>query len=568
MKLNTVQGSGWKHTGLKVLVIGIDGATFDIIDPMVREGHLPTIAQLIDRGARSTLTSSIPPISAPAWTSFSTGVNPGRHGIYDFSKRSKVSYAQIPSSSLDIKSKTFWDELGKLGYKVHIINLPGTYPPKPVNGTLVSGFPTPEEREDFTYPADLLSQIRKKIPNFFLQPNISIANGNEEAFYDELVKITHNIGEVTEYIIRNYEWDFLATVFDGPDAIGHHFWKFYDKESPLYSASSKKTERWKDAIWRIYEETDRRIKRLLELIDWKETFVILVSDHGFGRIRNGVYINTWLIKEKLMRIKRTPSSMFRYFGFKLGIHGCSAAKIGMILAPLLKKQGIHNPSGYATKISSILLSYSDVDWSGTKLYSMGNLGQLYVNVRGREPHGIVQPGAEYDRLIDNVVAKLQTLRTREEEIIFDRVLRKEEVFHGDQVADAPDIIFFHSSMENIGVRFFEFGNNKLIAPHPLWAGSHKFNGIFVVSGPLVREKARIDSANLTDVAPTILALFGVNDTQLDGRVLREAFVSLPAVTGPSQGEKAATPFGGGPDQMITKEEEEIISERLSKLGYV
>jgi len=140
---------------MKVLVIGLDGATFDLIKPFAAQGQLPHLKKLMDAGAWSELSSTIPPVTASAWTSFMTGKNPGAHGLFDFMQRRKGSYDLVPVSSGERDGKTLWEVAGDAGRKVIVMGVPVTYPPTPVNGLLVTGMLTPRGAKNSTiWPAE------------------------------------------------------------------------------------------------------------------------------------------------------------------------------------------------------------------------------------------------------------------------------------------------------------------------------------------------------------------------------------------------------------------------------
>lgn len=146
----------------RILVIGIDGATFELIDPYIREGALPTLGALAERGVRGELESTIPPITGPAWASFMTGCNPARHSIGDFMRRRPGSYTLQPVNSTNIRTITLWEWMGRAGKRIVVLNVPVTYPPSPVNGVMVTGLLTPNTAQDFAYPAGVGTQLHER----------------------------------------------------------------------------------------------------------------------------------------------------------------------------------------------------------------------------------------------------------------------------------------------------------------------------------------------------------------------------------------------------------------------
>ena len=300
----------------KVFIIGLDGATWNIINPLITEGELPTIKNLLENSTHAVLQSTLIPLSPAAWTSFATGCNPNKHGIFDFFGRKTGTYEPTPYSSRDRKCETLWNILSKEGKKVGILNIPGTYPVDKVNGFMISGFPTPEEFEDFTYPKDLLWELKKEFgKDFRFQPKVNLFD--EALFLDEIHLLTDNIFQATNYLMNKYQWDILMTVFVGADSLSHAFWKYMDPKHPLYDANAP-TE-FKNAIVNIYKDLDKKIDLLKKNID-SDTTLMLMSDHGFGPLYYGVPINNWLLNEGFMTLKKTVPTKVRYWMFRRGIN--------------------------------------------------------------------------------------------------------------------------------------------------------------------------------------------------------------------------------------------------------
>jgi len=505
----------------RVLVIGLDGATFDLIRPW--KERLPALHRLLRRGVSGELGSTVIPISSAAWTSFATGRNPGKHGIFDFSHPGQA-YDHILHSSRDRKCEAIWNILSRYGKKVCIINVPATYPPEEVNGFMVSGFPTPEETGDFTYPPSLLKELKSEVKNFRLQFTVPCAPGNEDAFFEEQCVLTDNVTEATLYLMNKVDWDLLVAVYKSPDDVGHLFWKYIDEEHPLYDAGQAK--KFGDRIFRIYKKVDRAIATLLREIG-ENTVVMVMSDHGFGPVHYGVYLNNWLLDTGIMRLKTDGLTRIKYQMFA---HGINLNK-GRALARALRLtsfayRGAYKKNSMVVKIvKKMFLSLSDVDWSKTKAYSFGNMGQIYVNLKGRENRGMVTPGEEYDNLVRYMIGKLKELKDpKTEKVIFDKIFAKDDIYSGPCLKEAPDIVFFESEMKYACKRLFEFGENKLIAEHPLYSGDHKPKGIFIATGDCIKEGTTIENANIVDMAPTILHTLGLPiSSGMDGRVLKEIF---------------------------------------------
>lgn len=522
-------GRKWVESGnnrpSKVLVIGLDGATFNLVGPLMQEGKLPNLSKMAARGVHGKLYSTILPLSPSAWTSFATGKNPGKHGIYDFSKIKQGTYDHVPTTSLDGRSETLWDLVGKNGGRSIVVNVPLTYPPKPLSGVMISGFPTPVARRDFTYPTSLLAELESRFGEVGIhKPPVLYRKGKEREITDRLIKITRQQAAITRYLMESSKWDLAVSVFDATDVASHYFWAYLDKNHPKYDPALAGTVQ--QMVEEIHVELDAAIGKIFEASD-EDTLKMVISDHGFGPVYYGVYMNNWLLEQNYMKFKNTPIVRVKYWTFRHGLHTYN-------LLQFAKKFGLVKSieSAYATKslmlnlVKKTALSMDDIDWDQTSVYSFGNLGQFYINMRGREPNGIVNQ-KDAEGLVRELVVKLKLLEDpTTHEHLFDHVYAKSDIFLGDASIDAPDIVFFDEEMKYSAHRMFELGSNKLVTPHPVYSGNHKMDGILFAEGrgikPL-REMSQTRS-ELVDLAPTILRYLGDSiPSDIDGRVLYSLF---------------------------------------------
>ena len=519
--------------GEKIFIIGLDGATWDIIDPLIAKGELPSIKNLLENGTRAALKSYIVTASPAVWTSVATGCNPEKHGLFDFTYRKKDTYEQIPYNSRDSKCETLWKILGREGKKVGVLNVPGTYPVDKVNGFMVTGLPTPEEKEDYTYPKNLLFELRKELgKDFRFQPQIHVLN--EAPFLGEMNAVSDYVYQATDYLMNNYPWDFLMTVFMGTDAIGHAFWKYMDPEHPLYDASAPKE--YKHAISNIYKNIDKKIGLLQKNIG-SDTTLILMSDHGFGPLHYGVSINNWLLKERFLALKRNASTRLRYWMFQRGVNYYNLLKLTKALG--LTKQvseAADSPkSSLLDLVNKFFLTNKDIDWNRTVAYSMGSGGQFFINLKGREPQGIVEPNGEYYKLVNQITTRLSELRDpNNNNIVFDEIYNKKEAYPLSRIEDnAPDIVFYDKNKRYHINRFFLFGSKELISKHPVWSGTHSQNGIFVAcNDDHIRKGGEIEQVGICDIAPTVLHIMGLSIPKImDGEMLRGIFEKSSKVYG-------------------------------------
>jgi predicted AlkP superfamily phosphohydrolase/phosphomutase len=512
--------------GKRVVVIGLDGATLDIMRPMMYDqGRLKNFKKLAENGTCGTLTSTILPLSAAAWSSFVTGKNPAKHGVYDFAKRLENSYQHVPITSLDRRSKTIWDYASEQGKRCCIVNIPITYPPNVIkNGLMISGFPYPEGKADFAEPKEIISEIREKLgitrlhkPSpHFLQP------GDEKKLVKDLIQISKNQTEVIKYLLQKQTWDLFVTVFDATDVISHFFWQYIDPKNPRYD--ERKAAEFGPLFYDIYDYLDSAFGEIKAKLS-EDDNIFVISDHGFGPVYYAVYMNNWLMKNNYLRLKTTPGTRARKILFNLGV-------TTDFLFRTAKKLRLVGTSTYAySKKSRSLelsrkfsLSLDDIDWSKTSVYSYGNYGQFFVNLKGREPMGNVERGEEYDKIVDDIISKVKELKDpKTGRTLFDIVYRKDEIYSGPFFDSAADIVFFDSTMTYRAHRLFEFGSRSMIAPDPIYSGSHRMEGMLIAGGPDIGRHESV-SASLIDLAPTIMHIMGLEiPPDMDGRVLIDLF---------------------------------------------
>ena len=552
----------------RVLVIGLDGATFDLIKPWVEEGYLPTFKKLLREGAHGDLRSTIPPMTAPAWTSFATGTNPGQHRLYDWVAREKASYIFTPITAKDNKSVTLYTMLSRAGYRVCAMNIPMTYPPIPVNGVMISGLPAPEVNKNIFYPASLLDDIEQHVGPYELYPDPGQAYSESgiDAFLSRLYHCADVRMRTFDYLLSKEAWDFGMVVFNGTDTISHAMWKFMDRAHPLHNP--EQYEKYGHAIREYYQYIDAYLAQVVASLD-ENTVLMLMSDHGFGPFHKFIHVNNWLRREGFMTIKstvlaRTKERLFDWGFSPMNIYNC-LMKLG--LGGL--KSGVVRGNGQGL-LKTVFLSFADVDWSKTAVYSLGNVGQICLNVKGREPFGCVEPGAEYEAVRHAVIDRLWQLRDPETgEQVVEAVYKREEVYSGAALTHAPDIVFMPRRLEYFGFGEYEFGSHQIIEPMKRGiSGTHRMNGIFTAYGAGIIPGKCIADATLLDLAPTILHLMGVEVPEhIDGRILHDIFETafqpetVTAVTDlslPNQENSSE----------LTEEEADTLSARLRELGYV
>jgi predicted AlkP superfamily phosphohydrolase/phosphomutase len=499
-----------------------------------------------------------------------TGKNPGKHGIFDFIRRAKGDYYGTPINATQREGDSLWHLLSQAGRRVGVLSVPVTYPPEPVNGFMITGMMTPPDAADYTYPASLAQELAHTVPAFTTAPPEGTAHslGREAVLIDALERLTETTMETIRYLMSCYEWDFFMTVFKETDVAMHWLWRFMDERHPLYIHDAP--EHLQQGLQRCYRRMDACLAELLDAAG-QDTILVIMSDHGAGPLEQYIHANAWLVDQGFMQLKRTLPTRMKRLLYQIGVTPVSLYKLSMALGrgAQVAQTMRHRKAGILSLVRSVFLSFNDVDWSRTRAYSLGNYGQLYVNLRGREPQGIVSPGVEYERVVDELVDRLSRLRhPQTSQAIPVRVYRREEIYHGDHLEESPDVVFLPEDMRYNGFGLYQFSSRSWLEPIFDRSGGHRMDGIVMFLGPGIRRGHELEDAALIDLAPTVLAALGVPvPDDMDGQVLSEAFEEGYFRERPIQ--YAAAPTTEPRKQLeLSPEQAEIIKERLRGLGYI
>lgn len=541
----------------KVFVIGLDGATFDLIHPFIAQGFLPNLQSLISKGSVAELSSTIPPVTASAWTSFMTGKNPGKHGLFDFMQRRENLYDLAPVSSFHRDGKAVWELASEAGKKCIVMGVPVTYPPTPLNGLMVTGMLTPRGADDYTYPAELKNEIAEAIGEYIVYSDEVYSQGRGEIFLNALHYSIQQRAKTAAYLLHKYEWDLGILVFPETDTVCHGLWWAYETVGAIHESPLR------HGIREIYQDIDAYIGELIASLP-SDTTILVISDHGHGPLRNFLYVNNFLKQRGYLKIKTAPASQIKNLAFNAGLTPRTAYGILLNMGLGKLRRTMDKRRGGRGLLKRFFLSLNDVDWENTRAYSIGYIGEVHINVKGREPRGTVERGAEYERVRDELIQDLRELKLPNGEPLIEQIWKKEEIYHGAHLDDAPDILFFPKNLETIAFGDFEFGSNKILEPSYGVSSSHRMNGILIASGPNIAPVSSIQSPNLTDLAPTILHLLNLPiPRDMDGRVLSEMFSETRAIE-----------YGGSAELERTRgdayseEDEAQVLERLKDLGYI
>jgi len=550
----------------KLLVIGLDGASFNVLDPLIEKGYLPHIAKLIAGGSRADLETTFPPITAVAWSSFMTGKNPGKHGIFEFVRRDHHSNRELAVNASFRQGSAIWDLLSDAGKRVIVHNFPCTYPPREINGLMIADFMTPRGRRDFTNPASLLAEIEAEFGSYRLHLSQTYAEGNVGAVLDELFDELEYKAKVAEYLMTRYDWDAFFQYFWGTDRIQHELWHIIDDEHPRHNKEEAKA--YRDRVYEYFRRVDEIVGRLIELAG-ADPLVLIASDHGFGPVHKYCSLNIWLLQEGFLKLKPDVVTRAKKLMFSLGLTPEFAFRLTRKIPGALRPaRGVSSQPGVSKLLGKFFLSFNDVDWNRSVAFSKGNYGQIYVNLKGREPNGVVADD-EYEAVRDAIIDRLRALKdplTAEQWV--GQVFRREDIYSGPLVGDAPDIAFLPADMRYLPLGNADFTSNKFMVDAFGISGCHRMNGVMIANGGAIERGRTLEGARIYDMAPTLLYLTDQSvPDDMDGRVLTEMI---------SADYSSAHPIrfaARGDDQQIngveySDEENSDVIERLKSLGYV
>src|SRR4030042_3248024 len=417
--------------GAKLFVIGLDAATLDIITPLMKEGLLPTFQTLCEKGAWGELTSTLHPLSPPAWTSFITGKNPGKHGIYDFVVHKPNSYELEYTYGGMRKGLSIWKLLSIAGKRVVVLNVPMTFPPEPVNGVLISGFDSPGTDSDFAFPTSILEEITRAVGRYQLRDYPQ--GHNPDSFLEHIESLFDFRRKLTHYMMDNYDWDFFMMVFGELDVVQHAYWQYTDPA--FQSISRTEREKYGHVIRDMYIKMDSALGELFSKLS-EDTTILVMSDHGAGPCYKAVFINKWLEEKGLLTYADLKGKGY-YLELLKKIHHTVKTTIPPTGLEWMKRTF---PT-LRQKVKSKIV-FSDIDWAKTKVWTFGRESTtLFINVKGKFPLGTVNPGSEYEDLKSWLIKALSSLvDTDTGESAVERIYGGEEVYHGDCMDNAPDLL--------------------------------------------------------------------------------------------------------------------------------
>lgn len=533
----------------KTVLIGLDGATFSVLDALMDDGVMPFLRSVVESGVRAELRSVVPALTPPAWTSLMTGRSPGVHGIFNFLRNEAPGSPRIRFlSSQDVGCETIWSLVNRHNVRATVLNFPLTFPAPPTSGYVVAGGWMPWRQLRLgCYPNDLYDQL-KTIPGFNPRELAMDMEHEEKAlegcrqdeyegWIDLHIRRERQWFNVLRFLMQNDPTELTAILFDGVDKLQHLCWRFID---PAYAhtLTTQEERRVRDRCLEYFRELDGLIAEIAGLAG-PEATLVFASDHGFGPQARTLFIHTWLEQE----------------GYLAWADG---------QAP--------RPSGSAVLgMGQIARHVYQLDWERTKVYASmpGGNGIHIVRADSDHPHGV--PDDEYESLRDQIIADLYDLQDPASgEQVVARVWKREEVFAGPFLELAPDLTLELAD----GGLFSILAGEQAVMPRSEPTGTHRPEGVFLARGPEVRQGVRLDELSILDVAPLLLHSLRVSvPAELEGQLpvaaLEPSAAQDRAVEAiPAQVTVAAAPVRSEAVADFDADEEEEIMLRLRALGYV
>jgi len=537
----------------KVVVIGIDGASPDLMDMWMNKGKLPNFQKIRENGVWGKLASTTPPFSAPAWTSIVTGCNPGKHGIYGFESTGTLAPHLINSRYR--KAQAIWNFLTSIGLKSIVVNVPGTYPPEKIDGIMITGLLTPSKESNFTYPKNIKERLtREDLGDYELEQlwieDFSRSRMTKHApdkLLNILLRQMESRAEVILNLMKNLDWDFTMVVFRGTDTAQHFL---FDK---------------KDLVLLCYKKVDNLVGKITD--KYPDVTFFIVSDHGFEKIEKIFYPDNVLYNEHFLTpiqdpynslISRFNSLFYRVFNWYLKILPSKILRESKLIKKIL-----------FSKASKSKL----IDFSKTKAFSMADGRGIQICRKDKYENGIVDP-KDYEQVCKEIITLFKELKDPESgEHIIENIYRWDEIY--DKDAEKPPDLVFDMKKGNAALEWMRFPKKMremfqlkeqcipyIFNDDPAGRlGDHAPYGVFFAYGKNIKPGNIIKEVSVEDVLPTVFATMGVSvPNSIDGKIHDEIFIEKPNI------KRVDWNSYSSDKQTLSKGEEDKIKELRKKLS--
>ena len=484
-------------SGRKLIIVGLDGGTWNVLNPMMDKGLMPFMSRLRKGGVQAGLMSTFPPITGAAWTAMATGLNPGNTGVYDFENRVDFSYHLHLMNSSCFKSRSIWDFSSAAGYGTGVFLYPVLYPTYAINGCMLSGIIGGSVDRRAFYPGEMEDELKERFGDIdLLVAGNRMGYGDTDLLWNDMENAQSRTFSMLEYLLQR-EFELTIFVLSLTDIVQHRLWA--DIERYLEGESEDKR------VERFWKYLDEGLEHLLGK-HAGEANIIFVSDHGFGKQKLVFDLRQWLIEagyaKKMKQGRKGMLGAMRSAYVK-------AVPAGKLRAKIRKRvNAIHVLDAVAADVKSV--EYG-VDIRNSQTFVMqhsGLYGAIYMNLRGREKEGLVAPD-DYENVRSSIREDLEDYFASLGERI--DAFYPEEIYRGPYVKFAPDIGFMIAGGRGY-IGDLESGNlieDRIKSPKHL--GSHRMKGIFLAHGPDfdIKGGEGLD-LNIVDMAPLFSVLMGLD----------------------------------------------------------
>jgi predicted AlkP superfamily phosphohydrolase/phosphomutase len=565
---------------MKVFVLGLDGATWDVLDPLFDLGLLPNLSRLRKQGVWGNLRSVFPPLSPVAWTAVMTGKNSGNHGVFEFLEYRHNPLGGRVNSSQTIQAELLWEIAGRHDKRTVVGGIPLSYPPRPAErfpGFFLGDFLSPAGVHDFASDPGIFAELQRAVGPYRPWSTVIHDGGDEAAVLADLTAFLEQHLKAIQFLMKRCDWDLFLFDLMATDRLQHELWHVWDLTHRAAKGRQSELAALRPKLIAFWQLLDREIGAIAEQLP-RDTAFLIISDHGFGPIEHYVNFNVWLLDQGYIALHQSFYVQQKYWCHRRGVspewfYGVMN-KLGM---------GRYRVSRFRGKQKSLLdrvgeslfLSRRHIDWSRTRAYAQGNVGQIFLNLKGRQPNGCVAPeDARY--LLDDLKAALRAIPHPETgKPLVAHVHEREELYHGPHSGLAPDLTVVLGDWRYRTIGLHDFATHRVISPSFGPTGDHRMEGILVASGPAVRSGAQLRDAALLDIAPTVLHLLGVPvPSDMDGRVLTELLgPTVPRHHLPAHSPAFATVTAERTSAALAEsgysaEDDAAIRQRLTDLGYL
>jgi predicted AlkP superfamily phosphohydrolase/phosphomutase len=550
-------------TDKKTFILSIDSGCWEYLDPLLEQGRMPNLSRLIERGTRGVLESTMPPVTPVAFSSFITGLNPGKHGIFDWSVQVDKEGRFQSANAVLRRGVPFWTYLNRWGVRVGLINIPVTYPPEPLDGFMIVGISVPESSRNLTHPASILDEVEAKYGPYYVDVPMSILRDEGiEAYTSAWCVHEDRQTEVALDLIDRYDVQVLALNYVGLDRLNHF--------SPDFVC-----------IERVLENVDRNIGRFMK--HFPNANFMIMSDHGSRRLKGAFLLGKWLVQhgflshgEKSLRIPRYEINfaLSRLLGEHYGLNGLGEKMLRRLLGMLfwITPLTLAEPAWrFLARRASEAFAYrltDRIDFPVTKAYVRSNSGPIIVNMGRRGQPGPIT-SADYEQVRQALIDELSRVSDPfSGKPVFRKIYGREEIYHGDAMELAPDLIADHYDstcdliVDNDSEYYFFVNRLNRF-------GDHKRDGLFVFAGPdFARLRSDGHRTSIMDIPVTLLHLYGVPIPEdMDGRVAVD-FLAADFMRQHPVKVQSSDKDSYRPQHDYTEDEIDQLSQHLKDLGYL